>query len=99
MATEKVTLSCARIGQPDLADVDRLARIELGVRRGGGELSLADASYDLMVLIDFAGLAGVLRVSLNAARSVARDVKRQAEQREQFGGVEEERELGDPPVL
>lgn len=89
MATGKVTLSCARIDRPDLADVDRLARIELGVRRGGSELSLADASYDLMALIDFAGLAGVLRV----------EVQRKPEKGKQLRGVEEERELGDPPVL
>ena len=89
MATDKVTLSCAHIGKPDLSAVDRLARIQLGARRGGHELCLADASYDLMALIDFAGLGEVLRV----------EVKRQSEERKEPGGVEEERELPDPPVL
>ena len=89
MATEKVTLSCARIENPDLSAIDQLARIQLGICRAGMEPSFADASYDLMALIDFAGLADVLRV----------EVKRQSEKRKQPGGVEEERELGDPPVL
>jgi len=89
MATDKVTLSCARLEEPDLGAVDRLARIQLGVRRGGRELCLADASYELMALIDFAGLGEVLRV----------EVKRQSEERKEPGGVEEERELPDPPVI
>lgn len=89
MATDSVKLSCAQIENPDLRAIDRLARIQLGVRRAGRELSLADAPYDLMALIDFAGLAGVLSV----------EVRRQPEQRKQPNGVEEERELSDPPVL
>jgi hypothetical protein len=89
MATDKVTLSCARIKKPDLRAVDRLARIQLGAQRSGHELCLADASYELMALIDFAGLGEVLRV----------EVKRQAEERKELRGVEEERELSDPPVL
>jgi len=89
MATDKVTLSCAQIKNPDLGAVDQLARIQLGVRRGGRELCLADASSELMALIDFAGLGEVLRV----------EVKRQAEERKELRRVEEERELPDPPVL
>ena len=88
MATDKVILSCARIKKPDLGAVDQLARIQLGLRRGGHELCLADASYELMELIDFAGLGEVLRV----------EVERQAEERKELRRVEEERELPDPPV-
>ncbi len=72
MAAGSVKLSCVRIKKPDLATIDRLARIQLAVRRGGQELQLADAGCDLMALIDLAGLAGVLRV----------EVRRQPEQRE-----------------
>jgi ABC-type transporter Mla MlaB component len=89
MATDKVTLSCAQITRPDLSAVDQLAHIQLGVRRGGRELCLADASYELMALIDFAGLGEVLRV----------EVQRQSEERKELRGVEEKRELPDPPVL
>lgn len=89
MASGSVRLSCARIGAPELAAIDRLARIQLGARRGGGELRLTQASYELIALIDFAGLADVLRV----------EVQRKPEEWEEPGGVEEEGELADPPVL
>ena len=86
MASGAVRLSCARIRAPDLAAVDRLARIQLGVRRGGGELLLADAAYELAALIELAGLADVLLV----------DVRGKAEKRKEPGGVEEKGEFADP---
>ena len=89
MASGAVRLSCALIGAPDLAAIDRLARIHLGVHRGGGELLLADAAYELVALINFAGLADVLTL----------EAKRKPEKRKEPGGVEKERELADPPVL
>jgi hypothetical protein len=89
MATGKVRLNCARIVEPDLAVIDQLARIQLEARRRGCTVCLADAGSELLELICFAGLEGALRV----------EVKRQPEQREQPRGVEEEGELGDPPVL
>ena len=88
MATDTVKLSCARIEAPDLAAIDRLARIQLGVRRGGSELRLADAPYELIALIDFVGLAGVLRL----------EMQRKTEKRKEPRRVEEEGELPDPPV-
>lgn len=88
MATDTVTLSCARLGKPDLTVLDRIARIWLGVRRGGADLRLAEASDDLIALIDFAGLGDVLRV----------EVKRKSEERKELGRVEEEGELRDPPT-
>ena len=86
MATDTVTLSCAHLGQPDLAVIDRMARICLAARRGGSELRLAEASDELIALIDLAGLGDVLRV----------DVKRKSEERKEPGRVQEEGELGDP---
>ena len=88
MATGTVTLNCARIKDPGLAAIDYLARLKLGLRRGGRELCLASPSPELAELIDLAGLAGVLGV----------EVKGQAEEREELRGVEEEGELADPPV-
>ena len=73
---------------PDLRTVDALARLQLAARRLGFELRLCSASPELLELVDFAGLAAVLRV----------EPRRQAEQREQRLGVEEERQLGDPPA-
>ncbi len=89
MATGKVNLNCARIVQPDLAVIDQLARIQLEARRRGCKVCLQGATSELLDLICFAGLEGALCV----------EVQRQPEQREQPGGVEEERELDDPPVL
>jgi len=72
----------------DLATVDALARLQLAARRLGFELRVCSASPELFELIDFAGLAGVLCV----------EARRQPEEREQRLGVEEERELPDPPA-
>jgi len=88
MATGTVILSCARIQHPSVAAIEYLARLKLGLRRGGRELCLASPSPELAELIDLAGLAGVLGV----------EVKGQAEEREELRGVEEEGELADPPV-
>ncbi len=88
MATGTVNLSCARITRPDLATIDQIARIQLGVRRNGCELRLEQPCAELVALIELAGLSGVLRVQ----------VHREAEEREQPRCVQEERELPDPPA-
>ena len=72
-----------------LGTVDVLARLQLRARRAGLELRILRASADVVELIGLAGLTRALRV----------EPQRQAEAREERGGVEEERELGDPPVL
>jgi hypothetical protein len=66
----------------DLATVDELARLQLAGRRLGFRLRLY-APREVWELIDLAGL---------------RQVIRQAEEREEPLRLEEERELGDPPV-
>ena len=88
MATETVTLNCARIKDPDVSVVDRLARLQLGLRRAGYACRLAETDEELRSLIELAGLSGVLGV----------EVQRQPEEREEPGGVEEEGELSDPPA-
>ena len=88
MATGTVILNCARIEDPGVAAIDHLARLTLGLRRGGCKTCLANPNAELLELIDLVGLAEVLGV----------EVKWQPEQREESGGVEEERELPDPPV-
>ncbi len=65
-----------------LATVDSLARLQLAGRRLGFRVRLS-APRELWELIDLAGLVEVIRKD---------------EEREQPLGVEEERELGDPPV-
>jgi anti-anti-sigma regulatory factor len=86
MATEKVILNCARITNPSVAVIDHIARLRLGVRRGGCELCLQEVGDELGKLIELAGLSEVLGVQ----------VKGQAEERKELRGVEEEGELADP---
>ena len=66
----------------DLALVDTLARLRLAGRRLGFDLRIYPAP-ELRELIEFVGL---------------REVLREAEQREEPLGVEEERQLDDPAV-
>jgi ABC-type transporter Mla MlaB component len=70
----------------DAAALDALARIQLAARQRGGGLVLRHAADDLRDLLAFAGLTEALGI----------EPGRQAEEREQRVGVEEERELGDP---
>ena len=91
METEPVTVDCAQVGRPDLAAIDRLARIRLAAQRRGRPLRLVNPTPPLLELISLCGLgcelAGDLRVEMWG----------QAEQRKEPGGVEEKRELADPP--
>jgi anti-anti-sigma regulatory factor len=70
-----------------LGTLDALARLQLAARRLGGEIRLVGPSPELRELIDLAGLGTVLPVEPGG----------ETEQREERLGVEEERELGDPP--
>ncbi len=68
--------------------LDSLARLQLAARRAGVHVSIAGAPVELVELAEFAGLVEVLRL----------EPRRQAEQREQRLGLEEERELADPAL-
>ena len=82
-------LSCDVRGlRADVAAVDALARLQLAARQAGFELRLVHVSAELRCVIAFTGLDAVLRV----------EPQRQAEEREQGLGVEEEAQLDDPPV-
>jgi len=70
----------------DASTLDLLARLQLAAARIGRRLLLRCVSDDLERLIDFAGLADVLRV----------EPRRKAEEGEQSCGVEEEGHLTDP---
>ncbi len=71
----------------DLGAVDGLARLQLAARRLGCGLRLMRVSSELQQLLGCVGLADVV---------LGVEVRRQAEDREQRVGVEEERELDDP---
>jgi hypothetical protein len=88
------TIVCdVRAAPADAVMLDCLARLQLVARRLGSEVRLRHASPELLDLIAFAGLADVLQ-----AEALAVEPRREPEEREQRLGVEEERELGDPPV-
>jgi hypothetical protein len=81
------TIVCdLRAVTPNAGSLDALARLQLNARRLGLELSLRNASSELLELIAFAGLDEVLRV----------EDEGQPEEREERLRVEEERELDDP---
>ena len=75
---------------PDALSIDALARLQLTAKRNGVRPA-ADATprAELAELLAFAGLAGVLGL----------EASRQAEEREQRLGVEEERDLDDAARL
>ena len=88
MSTGTVILNCAQIADPSVAAVDYIAKLGLGLKRGGMRLRLAEPSPELVDLIRLLGLAEALGV----------EVERQPEEREKLRRVEEEGELGDPPA-
>jgi hypothetical protein len=69
----------------ELGIVDALARLQLAARRSGYEVAVTGAPKDLLELIELAGLSEALGV----------EPLREAEEREQRFGVQEERELPD----
>jgi hypothetical protein len=86
MGRPTFVLDCSALPDADAEQVDGLARLHLSLRRRRCELRLANAGVGLLDLIEFAGLADVLRV----------EPVGEAEEREEPGGVEKEREFGDP---
>jgi len=82
------TIVCDTSGvrDADVGVVEALARLALAARRTGLELALVGVGSELRELIELAGLGQVL---------LGGEAVRQAEQREQAGGVEEEGELDD----
>jgi anti-anti-sigma regulatory factor len=72
----------------DGVTVDALARIHLAARRAGVRLSLRHTSTELRELLAFSGLTEVLGL----------EPSRQAEEREELLGAEEERQLDDLPA-
>jgi hypothetical protein len=82
----------AEIREPDAVAVEAVARLQLTVRRAGKRLRCLDAGPRLRELVALMGLDGVL--PLDAPLPV--QPGRQAEQREQARGVQEEGDPRDP---
>ena len=88
-AADRLICDVRAVAHPDAVTIDALARLQLMARRLGSQIGLRNASDELQDLLDFVGLSGVLPLS---ARSRI-EARRQTEEREVRGGVEEE---GDP---
>ncbi|SRR5712692_5026397 len=89
---ELVICDVAGVEDPDAATVDALARLQLIARRLGRRLRLRHACGELAELLDLMGLSRVVPV----VAALPLEAGRQAEEREQILGVEEERDPGDP---
>jgi anti-anti-sigma regulatory factor len=88
MEGRALVVDCAALREPDAELVEALAHLQLDLRRRRCELRLVNVGPRLLELIEFAGLARVLGV----------EPRGEAEEGEDAGGVEEERDLGDAPV-
>jgi ABC-type transporter Mla MlaB component len=86
----EIVIPCdvAWIARADVNVVDALARLQLAAKRRGCRIVLRNASRELAELVGLMGLADVLAV----------EPRRQPEQREERLGVEEDRDLLDPPL-
>jgi hypothetical protein len=90
---EPVLCDASALAQPDLGTIDGLARLALATRRLGHGLRLCLASSELTGLMALVGLAGVVPCAESAV-----EPRRQAEHREEPGGVEEEDDPADAPA-
>lgn len=60
MGRPKVTVDCSGFREPDLADLDALLRLQLALKRAGGDLVLQVSGPHLGELIALTGLEDVL---------------------------------------
>jgi anti-anti-sigma regulatory factor len=88
-----VVCDVSALAPADLPTIDALARLTLTTRRIGCELRLRNPSSALTDLLGLVGLAEALLSPPSALEPVG-----QAEEREESGGVEEERDPADPAV-
>jgi ABC-type transporter Mla MlaB component len=89
---ELVVCDVGALVDPDAVTVDALARLQLTARRLGRRIRLHHACGELQELLALMGLGDVLQVGDPSALEPGG----QAEQREQAGGVQEERDPVDP---
>ena len=61
VAADRLVCDVGAIGEPDAVTVDALARLQLTARRSGREIGIRHASRELEELLDFTGLAEVIR--------------------------------------
>ncbi len=88
-----VVCDVSALADPDAATVDALARLQLTARRNGRCIRLRGAGDELQALLALMGLGDVLPCEAGSV-----EPSRQAEQREQTRGVQEEADPADPPA-
>jgi ABC-type transporter Mla MlaB component len=86
-----VECDVAAVERPDARMIEALARLQLAARRSGCWLLIRHACGDLRGLLELMGLSDVVPCSGSDLKP-----RREAEQREPPGGVEEERDPLDP---
>jgi len=87
---EVLVCDASRLVKVDAVALDAIARLQLTARRLGGRICVRRAPVELEELLRFTGLAeicGLLAV-----------LEREAEERKEPLGVQEEGELADPPA-
>lgn len=89
--TDVVICDVGGLAAPDAATVDTLARLQLTAKRLGGSVRLVSAGEQLKDLLALMGLRDVIPV----VAELRVEARRETEQREQRGGVEEEGDAGD----
>jgi len=87
-----IELDVAGLTRADVAAVDVLARLQVAARRRGRRIRLVGSSLELRQLLDCLGLTDALPVGGGSGRRPGR----QAEEREEASGVEEEADPDDP---
>ena len=91
---DAIVCDVAELVDPDAITVDALARLQLTARRLGGRIRLRHACGELRDLIALMGLTE----ALPTVAALRLEPRRQTEEREQAGRVEEEADPGDPTV-
>jgi ABC-type transporter Mla MlaB component len=91
---DAIVCDVAELVDPDAIIVDALARLQLTARRLGGRIRLRHACGELRDLIALMGLTE----ALPTVAALRLEPRRQTEEREQAGRVEEEADPGDPTV-
>ena len=91
-ASRTVLCEAGELTDADLGTVDALARLRLRARRLGCDVRLEHAPAELRDLLCLLGLDDVVPCCAESGL----ETWREAEGREEAGGVEEERDPGDP---
>jgi STAS domain len=93
-AVAAICCDVAAADDPDIRCIDAMARLALTARRLDRPVTIAGASPELIALIRLAGLAGILTLAADD-RGSRLERQRQAEEREEALGVEEEADPAD----